>query len=171
MFTGNGTPDTMYTGYLLASQLAKPNAHLSRLTVDNLSDPGNTNNAIGFQSVLPDGQVAVALINTNTTSAQKVAVSTSLTGNLTTESYIAADQPKPTATSPAPTKTVNGTTTAGAIANSITIPAQSIVILKSHESSQVTLGAAGSDIFKPGAKVTLNGRLTHDGASAPAASR
>ena len=83
MFTGNGTPDTMYTGYLLASQLARPNAQLSSLAVNNLSDPGNTVNAIGFQSVLPDGQVVVALINTNTSFAQKVAVSTALTGNLT----------------------------------------------------------------------------------------
>jgi hypothetical protein len=166
MFTGNGTPDSVYSGYLLASQLAKPNARLSSLAVKNLSNPGNTTNAIGFQSVLPDGQVAVALINTNTSSAQKIAVSTSLTGNLTTESYIAADQPKPTATSPAPTKIVNGTTTAGAIANSITIPAESIVVLVSHRPSKVTLGAAAS--VKPGTKVTLSGTLTLNGAAAPA---
>jgi hypothetical protein len=166
MFTGNGTPDSVYSGYLLASQLAKPNARLSSLAVRNLSNPGNTTNAIGFQSVLPDGQVAVALINTNTTSAQKIAVSTSLTGNLTTESYIAADQPKPTATSPAPTKIVNGTTTAGAIANSITIPAESIVVLVSHRPSKVTLGAAAS--VKPGTKVTLSGTLTLNGAAATA---
>ena len=166
MFTGNGTPDTMYTGYLLASQLARPNAQLSSLTVNNLSDPGNTNNAIGFQSVLPDGQVAVALINTNTSYAQKVAVSTALTGNLTTESYIAADQPKPTATSPAPTKIVNGTTTAGAIASSINVPAQSIVILKSYLPSKVTVGGASS--VKAGAKVTVSGTLTLNGAAAPA---
>jgi hypothetical protein len=166
MFTGNGTPDSVYSGYLLASQLAKPNARLSSLAVDNLSDPGNKVNAIGFQSVLPDGQVAVALINTNTTSAQKIAVSTSLTGNLTTESYIAADQPKPTATSPAPTKIVNGTTTAGAVAKSITIPAESIVVLKTHLPSKVTLGAAAS--VKPGTKLTVSGALTLNGAAAPA---
>lgn len=168
MFTGNGTPDSVYSGYLLASQLAKPGARLSSLAVHNLSDPGNTTNAIGFQSVLPDGQVAVALINTNTSSAQKIAVSTSLTGNLTTKSYIAADQPKKTATSPAPepTKIVNGTTTAGAIANSITIPAESIVVLESHLPSKVTLGAAAS--VKPGTKVTLSGTLTLNGAAASA---
>ena len=163
MFTGNGTPDSVYSGYLLASQLAKPNAQLSSLAVDNLSDRGNTTNAIGFQSVLPDGQVAVALINTNTSAAQKVAVSTSLTGNLTTESYIAADQPKPTATSPnpEPTKIVDGTTTAGAIAGSITIPAESIVVLKSHLPSKVTVSAAAS--VKPGTTVTVSGTLTLNG--------
>jgi hypothetical protein len=165
MFTGNGTPDTMYTGYLLASQLARPNAQLSSLAVNNLSDPGNTVNAIGFQSVLPDGQVVVALINTNTSFAQKVAVSTALTGNLTTESYIAADQPKPTATSLAPTKIVNGTTTAGAIANSITIPAQSMVLLKSYRPSKVTLSAAAS--VKAGTKITVSGTLSLNG-TAPA---
>jgi hypothetical protein len=166
MFTGNGTPDSVYSGYLLASKLAKPNARLSSLAVNNLSDPGNTTNAIGFQSVLPDGQVAVALINTNTTNAQKVSISSSLTGNLSTESYIAADQIKPTATSAAPTKIVDGTTTAGAIAGSISIPAQSIVILKSGLPSKVTLSAAAS--VKAGAKVTIKGALTLNGAAAPA---
>jgi hypothetical protein len=166
MFTGNGTPDTMYTGYLLASQLAKPNAQLSRLTVTNLSDPGNTNNAIGFQSVLPDGQVVVALMNTNTTSAQRVSIRSSLTGNLTTQSYIAADQAKATATSAAPTKIVNGTTTAGTIGGSITVPAQSIVLLKSHLPSKVTVTASPS--VKAGTKVTLKGTLTLNGKAAPA---
>jgi hypothetical protein len=166
MFTGNGTPDTMYTGYLLASQLAKPNAQLSRLTVTNLSDRGNTNNAVGFQSVLPDGQVVVALMNTNTSSAQRVSINSSLTGNLSTESYIAGDQAKATATSAAPTRIVTGTTTAGAIAGSITVPAQSIVVLKSHLPSKVTVGAASS--VKAGTKVTLKGTLTLNGKAAPA---
>jgi hypothetical protein len=166
MFTGNGTPDTMYTGYLLASQLAKPNAQLSRLTVTNLSDRGNTNNAIGFQSVLPDGQVVVALMNTNTSAAQRVSISSSLTGNLTTESYIAADQAKATATSAAPTKIVTGTTTAGAIAGSITVPAQSILLFKSHVPSKVTVTAATS--VKAGTRVSLKGTLTLNGRAAPA---
>ncbi len=166
MFTGNGTPDTMYTGYLLASQLARPNAQLSRLTVTNLSDRGNTNNAIGFQSVLPTGQVVVALLNTNTTSAQKVSVSTSLTGNLSTESYIAGDQIKPTATSAAPTKIVDGTTTAGAIAGSITLPPQSIVVYKSHLPSKVSVGAATG--VRAGTRVTVHGTLTLNGTAAPA---
>jgi hypothetical protein len=166
MFTGNGTPDTMYTGYLLASQLAKPNARLSSLTVTNLSDRGNTNNAIGFQSVLSDGQVAVALINTNTSAAQKVEVGTSLTGNLSTESYIAADQNKATATSAAPTKVVYGSTTAGSIAGSIILPPESIVVLKSHVPSKVTLSAATS--VKAGTRVTLRGTVTLNGAAARA---
>jgi hypothetical protein len=168
MFTGNGTPDSVYSGYLLASRLAKPNAKLSSLAVTNLSAPGNTTNAIGFQSVLPNGQVAVALINTNTSAAQKVSVSTSLTGNLTTESYIAADQPKGTTASPnpEPTKIVNGTTTAAAAAKSITIPAESIVVLETHLPSKLTVAAPAS--VKPGTKVTVSGTLTMNGAAAPA---
>jgi hypothetical protein len=165
MFTADGTPNSVYTGYLLASQLAKPKAHLSSLTVSNLSDKGNTTNVLGFQSVLPDGQVAVALINTNTSSSQKVTVKTSLTGNLSTESYIAGDQAKVSAANPAPTKITDGTTTASAIAGGVTLPAESILVLTSH-ASKVTLGAAAS--VKAGAKVTLSGKLTLNGAAAKA---
>jgi hypothetical protein len=146
------TPLTPYVGYLLASALAQPKAELSSL----ISDPTNV---LAFQSVLPDGQVAVALINTNTSSAQKVAVSTSLSGNLSTESYSAGNQ------NAANTKIVDGTTTAGAIANGITLAPESILVLKSH-SSKVTLGAAAS--VKAGTKVTLSGKLTLNGAAAPA---
>ena len=114
-----------------------------------------------FQSVLPDGQVAVALINTNTSTAQRVTVSTSLTGNLSTESYSAGDQ-----NAAEHTKIVDGTTTAGAIAGGITLPAESILVLKSHLPSKVTLGAAAT--VKAGTKVTLKGKLTLNGAAAPA---
>jgi hypothetical protein len=159
MFTGNGTPDTMYTGYLLASQLAQPNAQLSSLTTSN---PG----VLAFQSVLPAGQVAVALINTVTSTSERVTVNTSLTGNLSTESYSAGDQNAVTATSPPPAKIVDGTATAGAIAGGITLPPESILVLKTQEPSKVTLGAAAT--VKAGTNVTLRGTLTVNGAAAPA---
>jgi hypothetical protein len=145
-------PLSPYVGYLLASTLARPGAELSSL----ISDPTNV---LAFQSVLPDGQVAVALINTDTSSAQKVKVGTSLAGNLSTESYSAGNQ------NAADTKIVDGTTTAGAIAGGITLPAESILVLTSHAPSKVTLGAAAS--VKAGTKVTLSGRLTRNGAAAP----
>jgi hypothetical protein len=154
MFTSNGAPDTVYQGYLLASQLAQPKARLSSLTTSNPT------NVLGFQSVLPDGQVAVALINTNTSTTEKVKVGTSLAGNLSTESYIPAN------VNAASTKIVDGTTTAGAIANGITLPPESILVLRTNAPSEVTLGAATS--VKAGTKVTLSGRLTLKGTAAPA---
>jgi hypothetical protein len=147
------TPLTPYVGYLLASTLARPGAKLSSL----ISDPTNV---LAFQSALPNGQVAVALINTDTSTSEKVAVSTSLTGNLSTESYSAGNQ------NAANTKIVDGTTTAGAIAGGITLPPESILVLKSHAPSKVTLGAAAS--VKAGTKVTVSGKLTLNGAAAPA---
>jgi hypothetical protein len=159
MFTGNGTPDTMYTGYLLASQLAKPNAQLSSLTVPNQSNPSDTADTFGFQSVLPNGQVVVALFNANTSAAQKVKISTSLAGNLATETYSAGNQ------NASNSNIVNGTTSASAIAGGLNLPAQSITILKSLAPSKVTLSAAAT--VKAGAKVTLSGTLTLNGAPAP----
>ena len=143
-------------GYLLASPLAKPGAELSSL----ISDPTNV---LAFQSVLPDGQVAVALINTNTSTAEKVKVSTSLTGDLSTETYSAGNQ------NAANTKIVDGTATAGAIAGGVTLPAESILVLKSGLPSMVTLGAAAT--VRAGTRVTLSGKLTLNGAAAPAGGR
>jgi hypothetical protein len=155
MFTSTGVPTTPYYGYLLASQLAQPNAELAALTT---SDPVDV---LAFQSVLPNGQTAVALINTNTASAERVTVGTSLTGGLTTESYSAGNQ---NATN---TKTVSGTTTAGAIAGGITLPAESIVVLKTLKPSAMALAATAAS-YKAGTKVTLKGKLTLGGAAAPA---
>jgi hypothetical protein len=155
MFTSNGTPDQAYYGYLLASQLARPNAELSSLTSSN-------SNVLAFQSVLPNGQVAVALINTNTSTTEKVKVSTSLAGNLSTESYIPAN---PTA---ATTKIVDGTTSAGAVAGGITLRPESIVILKSYKPTAISLTTGASVTFRAGTRVHLTGKLTLNGAAAPA---
>ncbi|MGD0698871.1 MAG: hypothetical protein ABSA02_03200 [Trebonia sp.] len=154
MFTNAGQPNSTYTGYLLASALAQPNAELSALTTSNPAD------VLAFQSVLPDGQVAVALINTDTSSSEKVTVSTSLTGNLTTDSYSAGKQ---NATN---TETVTGTTTAGAVAGGITLAPESILILKSYQPAAITLGAAAS--VRAGTKVALHGTLTLNRVAAPA---
>jgi hypothetical protein len=152
MFTSKADPNTVYTGYLLASALARPNAKLSSLATSNP-------NVLGFQSVLPNGQVAVALINTNTGSSQRVAVATSLAGSLSTESYSAGNQ------NAANTKIVDGTATAGAISGGTTLPAESILVLKSHAPSKITVGTVTS--VKAGTKLTLKGALTLNGAPAP----
>jgi hypothetical protein len=155
MFTNAGHPNTPYIGYLLASALAQPNAELKSLTTSNPTD------VLAFQSVLPDGQVAVALINTDTSSSEKVKVSTSLDGSLTTESYRAGSQ------NAANTKTTAGTTSASAIAGGITLPAESILVLKTLKPSALALAATATS-YKAGTKVTLKGKLTLSGAAVPA---
>ena len=152
MFTNAGHPNTPYVGYLLASALAQPGADLSALTSSNPD-------VLAFQSVLPDGQVAVALINTDTSSSQKVTVGTSLTGNLSSDSYIPPNQTSEYLT------TVTGSTTARSVAGGITLPAESIVVLKTQKPAAITVGAAGT--VKAGTKVTISGTLTLNGATAP----
>jgi hypothetical protein len=158
MFTNpaKGTPQPLspYTGFLLASQLARPNAQLASLTSSNPA-------VLAFQSVLPNGQVAVALINTNTSTAERVTVGTSLAGSLATETYSAGNQ------NAANTKIVSGTSTAGAVAGGITLPRESIVVLKSLKPSALSLAATAAS-YKAGTKVTLRGKLTLNGVNAPA---
>jgi hypothetical protein len=158
MLTGTGAPMSPYTGYLLASALARPGAKLSSLIP-------NPSNVLAFQSILPNGEPVVAFINTNTASPERVAVGTALTGTLSTVSYTAANQ---NATN---SKTVAGTTTASAIAGGVTLPAESILVLKEStlkpSAMTLTAGAAGSTV-KAGTKVTLKGKLTLNGAAAPA---
>jgi len=105
----------------------------------------------------------VALINTNTSTQENVTVGTSLTGNLSTVSYSAGNQ------NAANTETVAGATTASAIAGGVTLPAESILVLETPKPSAMTLGTTGaSSTFKAGTKVTVDGKLTLDGAPAPA---
>jgi hypothetical protein len=159
MFTGTAAPNTPYTGYLLASVLAQPGAKLSELTT---SDPTVV---LAFQSQLPTGQVAVALINTSSSAATTVRVSTLLADNLSTVSYRAAGQ------NPANTKTATGRTTVAAIGGGITLPAESILVLKGpgRKPSAMTLGTSGTGTtVTAGSRVTLAGKLTLGGAPAPA---
>jgi len=67
LFTSSSPPvaETPYYGYLLASVLARPHALLGTLSTSDPSD------VLAYQSLLPGGKIAVALINTNTSAAQK----------------------------------------------------------------------------------------------------
>jgi hypothetical protein len=123
-FTSSAPPATEppYYGYLLASLLAKPHALLSTLVTSRPSD------VLAFQSVLPDGRRAVALININTRSARTVTfpASGALSGTLRTWSYSAGKQ------NPANSAIVTGTMSASTVAHGITLPAESITILKTQ---------------------------------------
>lgn len=67
-FTSSSPPtlETPYSGYLLASLLAQPHAILGTMVTSDPSD------VLAFQSTLTDGKHAVAFINLNTCSAEKV---------------------------------------------------------------------------------------------------
>jgi hypothetical protein len=122
MFTSSAKPvaATPYYGYLLASLLAQPHALLGTLTT-NL--PAYV---LAYQAVLPGGKTAVAFINTNTSSAEHVTFKSRLSGNLQIWSYSAGNQ---NATN---SKIITGTTIATAVAHGVTLPAQSITILRTR---------------------------------------
>jgi len=122
MFTSSSppAPETPYYGYVLASVLAQPGALLSTL---GTSDPADV---LAYQSRLPGGQQAVAFINTNTSSAATVNFSAPLRGELKTWSYSAADQDATDST------IVQGTSSASSLANGITLPAESMIILETQ---------------------------------------
>jgi hypothetical protein len=119
MFVGSTTlvPDSFYAGYLLISGLVKAGAELSTLTT---SDPTDV---LAYQSVLPDGKTAVAFINTNTADAEQISFSSALSGDLAEQTYSAADQ------NASDTDIVPTTTTAAALADGITLPAESVIVL------------------------------------------
>jgi hypothetical protein len=110
-------PETAYYGYLLASALAKPGALLGTLTTSSPDD------VLAFQSQLPGGAHAVALINLDTTAARTVTfpVAAGLTGPLRSSVYSAGT---PTV--------VKGTTPASSLPSGITLPAESITILQTQ---------------------------------------
>jgi hypothetical protein len=122
LFTSSSpaVPETPYYGYLLASQLAQPKAVLGTLAT---SDPTDV---LAYQATLRNGQHAVALINTNTSSAESVTFSAPLNGTLNTWSYSAGDQ---NATN---SNIVTGTTTAAATHAGVSLPAESMLILKTQ---------------------------------------
>jgi hypothetical protein len=111
-------PETPYVGLLLASQLAQPGARLQFLTT---SDPADV---LAFQSVLKDGKVVVAFINTSTVSAERVTFKSALSGKLETISYKTAGQDSSN------TRTTRGTATAAAVAGGIGLPAGSMTVLE-----------------------------------------
>jgi hypothetical protein len=155
MFTNAGAPLTPYTGYVLASALAQPNAQLSTLAT-------SSSDVLGFQSLLPNGKSAVALINTSTSSSRKVTFASSLAGNLVTESYSAGNQNSTNSL------IVTGTSTASAIAGGITLPAESITILKASTLKPSSMTLTGSASVKAGTKATFKGKLSLGGITVPA---
>jgi hypothetical protein len=120
MFSAGSKPAPLsyYAGYYLASFLAQPGAKLTRLSIPRNAD------VLAFQSVLANGKVAVALINTNTSAARMVKFGSALRGKLTTISYRANNQ------NAMKTRTVTGTTAASSVAKGIRLSAESILILK-----------------------------------------
>jgi hypothetical protein len=125
MFTSNNKPmdESPYLGYLLAGNLAQPGAKLTRLT---LSPSGAATSVLAFQSVLPNGKVAVLLINTNTSGQERVAFKSALSGKLTTMSYKGSNQ------NSFGTRSTTGTATAAQIAKGITLPAESMTLLREN---------------------------------------
>lgn len=146
MFTNNGTPNTPYYGYYLVSALARPGALLSTLAT---SSPG----VLGFQSVLPNGKVTVALVNTSTSAPARVTARTALAGNLATASYSAGNQ------NASNSKIVRGRTTATAIASGITVPAESITILADSPVRASLRLAPSATTVRPGTRVTVTATL------------
>ena len=123
MFTSGSppAPETPYYGYLLASVLARPDALLASM---GTSDPADV---LAYQSRLPGGQEAVALLNTNTSSARTVTFRPGLplSGQLQTWTYSAGNQ------NATDSNIVQGTANASSIAHGVTLPPESIVILRS----------------------------------------
>jgi hypothetical protein len=121
-FTSSSPPvaETPYYGYLLASVLAQPHALLGTLRTSDPSD------VLAYQSRLPDGRHAVALINTNTSSAVTVTFRAPLSGPLRTWSYSAGDQ------NAADSNVVLGTASGTSVAHGIALPAESITILQTR---------------------------------------
>jgi hypothetical protein len=122
LFTSSSPPvaETPYYGYLLASVLARPHALLGTLSTSDPSD------VLAYQSLLPGGKIAVALINTNTSAAQKVTFHAPLFGTLRTWSYSAGNQ------NAANSNIITGTAPATSFAHGSTLPAESLTVLETQ---------------------------------------
>jgi len=127
MFTSGSPPaaETPYYGYVLASVLARPHALLSAL---GTSDPADM---LAYQSRLAGGQEAVAFLNTNTSSAETVSFrpAAPLAGQLRTWTYSAGNQ------NATDSNIVQGTTSASSLAHGLSLPPESMVILRSSASN------------------------------------
>ena len=123
MFTSASppVPETPYYGYVLASVVARPGALLAAM---GTSDPADV---LAFQSRLPGGREAVALLNTSTSSARTVTFRSGLplSGQLRTWTYSAGNQ------NATDSNIVRGTASASAVAHGVTLPPESMVILGS----------------------------------------
>jgi hypothetical protein len=124
MFTSGSppVPETPYYGYLLASVLARPGALVSAMPTSN------PRVVLAYQSRLPGGGEAVAFINTRIHWSQRVRFSPQvrLRGKLMTLSYTAALQ------NSTDSRIITGTASASSFSRGISLPPESIVILKSR---------------------------------------
>jgi hypothetical protein len=123
MFTSNSEPvaESPYLGYLLAGALAQPGA---RLTVLALSPAADSSSVLAFQSVLPDGESAVLLINTSTSATEQATFKSDLSGELTAVRYWAGNQNR------FATKTTTWSFPATVAAKGMSLPAESMTLLK-----------------------------------------
>jgi hypothetical protein len=123
MFTSNSkpVPESPYLGYLLAGVLARPGAKLMALA---LAPSAGSPAVLAFQSLLPDGKSAVLLINTSTSATEQATFKSSLAGQLTAVRYRAGNQNR------FATKTTTWTFPAAVAANGMSLPAESMTLLK-----------------------------------------
>ena len=98
--------------------LAQPHALLGTLGTSDAAD------VLAYQSLLPSGKFAVALINTNTSATEKVKFHAPLFGTLQTWSYSAGNQ------NSSNSSIITGTVPAASFAGGITLPAESVTVLE-----------------------------------------
>jgi hypothetical protein len=124
MFSSSSEPaaQSPYIGYLLAGALAQPRAKLTALALSPAA--ASPASALAFQSVLPDGRSAVLLINTSTSAGERVVFRSALAGELTAVRYRAGNQNR------SATKTTTWSLPASAAAKGMTLPAESMTLLK-----------------------------------------
>jgi hypothetical protein len=117
-------PETPYFGYLLASELAQPGARLGVLPTTGAAAA----DVLAFQAVMPNGANAVAFLNLNADASSTVAFSapSGLSGTLRSLTYSAGTQ------NAAKSEIVSGTTSASALSSGITLPAESITVVKTQ---------------------------------------
>ena len=122
LFTSAGrpVPETPYWGYRLAAMLAQPHARLAMISTSDAAD------VLAYQSVLATGRHVVALINTSTAASRRVKFQAALSGALQTWRYSAGNQ------NAAKSKIVTGTAAAASVKGGITLPPESITILKTR---------------------------------------
>jgi hypothetical protein len=123
IFTSSSKPvaESPYLGYLLAGALAQPGAKLMALA---LSPSAVSSSVLAFRSVLPDGKSAVLLINTSTSAPKKATFTSSLSGELTAVRYQAGNQ------NTFATRTTTWSCPAAVVAKGMSLPAESITLLK-----------------------------------------
>jgi hypothetical protein len=116
------TPESPYFGYLLASILAQPGAMLGKLVDTDPSD------VLGFRSTLPSGKHAVAFININARSSEKVTFQPDdgLSGMLKLWRYSEADQNSNNS------KVLTGMIATTSVESGVSLPAESVVVLETQ---------------------------------------